>query len=63
MGELRQGVLSGMDAGLSLEEIQETLILEKYADWDHYEERRPQNIAGMYRALTEELEDRKPFSY
>ena len=57
MGELRQGVLSGMDAGLSLEEIQETLVLEKYADWDHYEERRPQNIAGMYRVLKQGLGD------
>jgi glyoxylase-like metal-dependent hydrolase (beta-lactamase superfamily II) len=54
MTELRSGVMAAMDAGQSLEEIQANFLLEDYADWDYYEQRRPLNIAGMYRGLLEE---------
>ncbi len=54
MAALRNGVSVGISAGLSLKEIQETLLLEDYADWDFYDDRRPLNIAGMYRALMRE---------
>lgn len=56
MADLRNGVKAAIDAGQSLEEIQTSLMLEDYADWDYYEGRRPQNIAGMYRALMAELD-------
>jgi len=26
--------------------------MDAYKDWDFYEQQRPQNVAGMYRALT-----------
>jgi hypothetical protein len=26
--------------------------MEAYKAWDFYEQQRPQNVAGMYRALT-----------
>lgn len=52
MAELQAGVEAGIAAGLSLEEIKATVLLEAYADWDNYETRRPQNIEGMYRYLT-----------
>ena len=57
MAELRAGVSAGIDAGQSLEDIQATLMLEDYADWDYYEQRRPQNITGMHRALIAEGSD------
>lgn len=54
MADLRAGVSAGIDAGQSVEDIQSKLMLEDYAGWDYYEQRRPQNIAGMYRALMAE---------
>lgn len=53
MAELRSGVAAGIAAGHSLEQIQANLMLEDYADWDYYQQRRPQNIEGMYRALSQ----------
>ena len=54
MSDLRKGVIAGIDQGHSLEEIQASLLLEDYADWEFYSDRRPQNIAGMHSALMRE---------
>lgn len=54
MAELREGVIAGMDAGLTLEQIQATLLLEDYSDWEFYADRRPDNIAGIHSAILRE---------
>lgn len=49
--DLKAGVSAGIAGGKSLEEIQKTLLLEKYADWEGYASARTQNIAGMFTHL------------
>lgn len=49
--DLKSGVSAGIADGKSLEEIQKTLLLEKYADWEGYATARTQNITGMYAHL------------
>ena len=46
--ELYDSVLAGARAGLSLEEMQASITLDKYAGWSQYEQWRPMNIEGMY---------------
>ena len=50
---LRDIVSEAIDQGLTLEEMQETLLMEPYADWDQYEQLRDKNIEAAYRNLTE----------
>ena len=50
--ELRAAVAKAIAAGQTLEQAQKSIMMEGYKDWDFYEQQRPQNIAGMYRALT-----------
>lgn len=50
---LRDGVAEQIEKGASLENIQATVLLEDYSDWANYDVWRAQNIAGMYKALTE----------
>jgi glyoxylase-like metal-dependent hydrolase (beta-lactamase superfamily II) len=52
--DLLAGVQAGIDAGQSLEEIQQTLLLEDYADWGAYDIWRTGNIEGAHRYLTSE---------
>ena len=46
--ELHAAVLEQARAGKSLEEMQQSIRLEKYKDWFRYEEFLPLNIEGMY---------------
>lgn len=50
--ELRDAVAAELEAGATLEQIQERVSLPAYAHWQRYEEHLPLNVAGMYRALT-----------
>jgi len=50
--ELRAAVAKAIAAGQTLEQAQKSVTMEAYKGWDFYEQQRPQNVAGMYRALT-----------
>jgi glyoxylase-like metal-dependent hydrolase (beta-lactamase superfamily II) len=50
--ELRAAVAKAVAAGQSLEEAQKSVTMDPYKDWEFYEQQRPQNVAGMYRAVT-----------
>jgi glyoxylase-like metal-dependent hydrolase (beta-lactamase superfamily II) len=49
--DLATGVAAGIAAGRTLEQIQQTLLLEKYKDWDRYEQQRPTHIAQVYATM------------
>src|SRR5437762_9246648 len=50
--DLKAAVQKAIAAGQSLEDAQKSVLMESYKDWEFYEQQRPQNVAGMYRALT-----------
>jgi glyoxylase-like metal-dependent hydrolase (beta-lactamase superfamily II) len=50
--ELKAAVQKAIAAGQKLEEAQKSVTMDAYKDWEFYEQQRPQNVAGMYRALT-----------
>jgi glyoxylase-like metal-dependent hydrolase (beta-lactamase superfamily II) len=50
--DLRAAVAKAIAAGQSVEEAQKTVTMDAYKDWEFYEQQRPQNVVGMYRALT-----------
>ena len=52
MEELLAAVAEGIEAGQSLEELQESVLMEDYSDWGQYEAWRPGNVEGAYRSLT-----------
>ena len=49
--DLREDVDAGMRAGKSLQELQQTLLLEKYRGWANYERLRAANITAAYHNL------------
>jgi glyoxylase-like metal-dependent hydrolase (beta-lactamase superfamily II) len=49
--ELRDAVARAIAAGQTLEQAQASVLMENYKDWEFYEQQRPQNVAGTYRAL------------
>ena len=49
--DLRADVEAGMRAGKSLQELQATLMLDKYKDWVNYERLRVPNITAAYENL------------
>ncbi len=50
--ELKDAVAKAIAAGQTLEQAQAGVLMDAYKDWDFYAQQRPQNVAGMYRALT-----------
>jgi glyoxylase-like metal-dependent hydrolase (beta-lactamase superfamily II) len=50
--ELKTAVAKAIASGQSLEEAQKSVTMDAYKDWEFYEQQRPQNVAGMYRALS-----------
>jgi glyoxylase-like metal-dependent hydrolase (beta-lactamase superfamily II) len=50
--ELRDAVARAIAAGQTLEQTQASVTMDAYKAWDFYEQQRPQNVAGMYRALS-----------
>jgi glyoxylase-like metal-dependent hydrolase (beta-lactamase superfamily II) len=49
---LRAAVEAGIEAGLSLAEMQDSILLEQYADWVNYDRLRRDNIEAAYLNLT-----------
>ena len=50
--ELKTAVAAAVAAGQTLEQAQASVMMEAYKDWEFYAQQRPQNVAGMYRALS-----------
>jgi hypothetical protein len=50
--ELRAAVSKAVAAGQTLEQAQSSVTMDAYKDWEFYEQQRPANVAGTYRALT-----------
>ena len=46
--DLYDAVLTGVREGKTLEELQSSIKLPKYADWNNYDSHLPMNIEGMY---------------
>ncbi len=51
--DLKAAVEAGIAAGKSLEEMQASITMDKYADWGQYKEWRAENVEGMHRMLTQ----------
>lgn len=51
MEELRAAVLSGLQDGKSVEELEASLMMEAYSGWAQYDDWRALNIRGMARSL------------
>ena len=49
--ELRAAVSKAVAAGQSLEQAQSSVTMDAYKEWEFYEQQRPANVAGTYRAL------------
>ena len=49
---LRAAVAKAIAAGQTLEQARDSVSMSDYKDWEFYEQQRPQNVAGTYRALT-----------
>jgi len=49
--ELRDAVARAIAAGQTLEQAQASVLMENYKSWEFYDQQRPQNVAGTYRAL------------
>ena len=48
---LRAEVAAGMAAGQTLEQLKESVQLERYKDWANYERLRADNVEAAYRNL------------
>jgi glyoxylase-like metal-dependent hydrolase (beta-lactamase superfamily II) len=51
--ELRAQVLQGLESGLSLEELKQSVTMDDYRDWQNYAQWRALNVEGMARHLME----------
>lgn len=51
--ELRAGVLKGLKAGKSVDELKASVKMEKYKSWGSYDQWRALNVEGMARYLKE----------
>jgi glyoxylase-like metal-dependent hydrolase (beta-lactamase superfamily II) len=49
--ELRDAVTRAIAAGQTLEQAQGSVLMDGYKSWEFYDQQRPQNVAGTYRAL------------
>jgi glyoxylase-like metal-dependent hydrolase (beta-lactamase superfamily II) len=49
--ELREAVAKALAAGQTLEQAQASVTMDAYKDWEFYQQQRPGNVAGTYRAL------------
>jgi len=50
---LRAAVLKGLNAGESVDELKQSVKMEKYRTWAAYDQWRELNVQGMVRYLTE----------
>jgi glyoxylase-like metal-dependent hydrolase (beta-lactamase superfamily II) len=47
-----EAVAAAIAAGQSLEQARDSVLMEEYSNWEFYEQQRPLNVMGAYRALT-----------
>jgi glyoxylase-like metal-dependent hydrolase (beta-lactamase superfamily II) len=50
--ELRDAVAKSIAAGQTLEQAQASVTMDAYKGWEFYEQQRPGNVAGTYRAIS-----------
>jgi glyoxylase-like metal-dependent hydrolase (beta-lactamase superfamily II) len=50
--EPKAAVAMAVAGGQTLEQAQASVLMDAYKDWEFYAQQRPQNVAGMYRALS-----------
>jgi len=50
--DLKAAVAKAIAAGQSVEDAQKSVTMDAYKDWEFYDVQRPQNVVGMYRALS-----------
>jgi glyoxylase-like metal-dependent hydrolase (beta-lactamase superfamily II) len=50
--QLRDAVSRAIAAGQTLEQAQGSVLMDAYKGWEFYDQQRPQNVGGTYRALT-----------
>ena len=50
--QLRDAVSKAIAAGQTLEQAQASVLMDAYKDWEFYQQQRPGNVAGTYRALS-----------
>jgi len=50
--ELRDAVAKAIAGGQTLEQAQAAVTMDRYKDWEFYQQQRPGNVAGTYRALS-----------
>lgn len=50
--ELRDAVSKAIAAGQTIEQAQANILMDNYKGWEFYEQQRPGNVAGTYRAVT-----------
>ena len=51
--DLRAEVLTGLQAGKTVEELSQTVMMDEYKDWGNYDQWRALNVQGMARHLKE----------
>ena len=51
--DLESGIMKGIKAGQSVEDMKKTITLDEYKDWAYYKDWFPLNIEGMHRLLTQ----------
>ncbi len=49
--ELRDAVAKAIAAGQTSEQAQASVLMENYQSWEFYDQQRPQNVVGTYRAV------------
>jgi hypothetical protein len=49
--ELRDQVAKAIAAGQTLAQAQASVLMAEYKDWEFYQQQRPLNVLGTYRAL------------
>jgi glyoxylase-like metal-dependent hydrolase (beta-lactamase superfamily II) len=49
--ELRDAVAKAIAAGQTLQQAQASVLMAEYKDWEFYQQQRPLNVMGTYRAL------------
>lgn len=50
--ELYDAVARAVASGQTLEQAQAAVTMDAYKEWEFYDAQRPQNVAGMYRAIS-----------
>lgn len=50
---VRDAVAAAIANGRSLEQVQNSVLMESYASWEFYAQQRPLNVAGAYRIQSE----------